>query len=65
MGSSEKFSLTWNDFESNVSRSFADLRSNAEFFDVTLSTDDDNSASGVDSLRAHKVNELLLFIISM
>ena len=51
MGSSENFCLRWNDFESNVSGAFRDLRAEADFFDVTLSCTD----SGDRSLQAHKV----------
>ena len=53
MGSSEKFCLRWNDFEANVSRSFAGIRDHSQFFDCTLTTDDDEAYS--DNLRAHKV----------
>jgi len=38
--SSEKFSLRWNDFEKNVSQSFARLRRESNLFDVTLFGDD-------------------------
>ena len=51
MGSSENFCLRWNDFESNVSGAFRDLRAEADFFDVTLGCTD----SGGRSLQAHKV----------
>ena len=53
MGSSDKFCLRWSDFEGNVSRSFASIRDNSQFFDCTLTTDDDEAYS--DNLRAHKV----------
>ena len=46
---SEKFSLKWNDFQSNVSRSFSQLRSEEEFFDVSLVSDDQKMMS------AHKL----------
>ena len=46
---SEKFSLQWNDFQSNVSRSFSLLRSEEEFFDVSLVSDDQKMMS------AHKL----------
>ena len=39
MASSEKFCLRWNDFESNVSTAFRDLREEKDFFDVTLVCD--------------------------
>jgi len=48
MAANEKFCLRWNDFESNVSTAFRDLREEKDFFDVTLACDD----SQVD---AHKV----------
>ena len=51
MGSTENFCLRWNDFESNVSGAFRDLRAEADFFDVTLGCTD----SGGRSLQAHKV----------
>ena len=53
MGSSETFCLRWNEFEGKVSRSFSNIRSNNQFFDCTLTTDDDKAFS--DNLRAHKV----------
>lgn len=51
MGSTENFCLRWNDFESNVSGAFRDLRAEADFFDVTLGCTDSNGRS----LQAHKV----------
>eukprot|EP00092_Neocalanus_flemingeri_P023598 GFUD01025590.1.p1 GENE.GFUD01025590.1~~GFUD01025590.1.p1 ORF type:complete len:336 (-),score=83.54 GFUD01025590.1:23-1030(-) len=48
MGSSEKFCLRWNDFESNISNAFKELRDDKEFFDVTLACDD-------EQIQAHKV----------
>ena len=44
----EKFCLKWNDFESNISNSFRDIREQKEFFDCTL-------ACGSEQLEAHKV----------
>jgi len=49
MDSSEKFCLRWNDFESNISVAFRELREEKDFFDVTLACDDDNQ------IQAHKV----------
>ena len=46
--SSEKFCLKWNDFESNISGSFKELRDDQEFFDVTLACHD-------EQIKAHKV----------
>lgn len=50
MGSSDNFCLRWNDFESNISTSFRELREDSEFLDVTLCCD-----NGVDIVQAHKV----------
>ena len=46
---SEKFSLKWNDFETNVSKSFRKLRNQADFYDVTLVSSDQQQ------LSAHKL----------
>ena len=46
---SEKFSLKWNDFQSVVSQSFSVLRQEADFYDVTLVSDDHTQIS------AHKL----------
>ena len=45
---SEKFCLKWNDFESNVSHAFQDLREGKDFLDVTLACED-------NQIEAHKV----------
>jgi len=45
---SEKFCLRWNDFESNISSAFRELRDDKDFFDVTLACDD-------EQIHAHKV----------
>jgi len=45
---SEKFCLRWNDFETNISSAFRELRDDKDFFDVTLACDD-------DQIQAHKV----------
>ena len=42
---SEKFSLKWNDFHSNVSNSFANVRNEKYLHDVTLVTDDQQRVS--------------------
>ena len=47
----ENLHLSWNDFESNISSSFRQLRDESHFCDVALATSD----SGPKSLRAHKV----------
>jgi len=48
MSSSEKFCLKWNDFETNISLAFRDLREEKDFFDVTIACDD-------SQIQAHKV----------
>ena len=48
MGSSEKFCLRWNDFATNVSGTFRELREEEDFFDITLACED-------DQIKAHKV----------
>ena len=45
----EEFCLKWNDFETNVSKSFKVLKMEREFFDVTLVSDDE------EHISAHKV----------
>ena len=45
----EKFSIKWEDFRANISRSLKDIRSEDDFFDVTLVGDDNQQVS------AHKV----------
>ena len=45
---SEKFCLRWNDFETNISSAFRDLREDKDFFDVTIACDD-------EQIQAHKV----------
>jgi len=47
-GGNEKFCLKWNEFESNVSTAFRELRDDKDFFDVTLACDG-------NQLEAHKV----------
>merc|ERR1711983_441096 len=44
----EKFCLRWNDFETNISSAFREIREDKDFFDVTLACDD-------DQIQAHKV----------
>ena len=46
---SEKFCLKWNDFQSNISKTFSSLRTEEEFYDVTLVSEDQHQVS------AHKV----------
>ena len=45
---SDKFCLRWNDFETNISSAFRELRDDKDFFDVTLACDD-------EQIQAHKV----------
>jgi len=44
----EKFCLRWNDFESNITQGFKELREEKDFFDVTIACDD-------NQVQAHKV----------
>ncbi|XP_040573001.1 uncharacterized protein [Lepeophtheirus salmonis] len=48
MGSLERLSLRWNEYESNFKQGFSDLRQNEELFDVTI-------ISGSKIMKAHKV----------
>ena len=48
MASTEKFCLRWNDFESNISDAFRDLKEDKDFSDVTLACSD-------QQVEAHKV----------
>ena len=48
MTASEKFCLRWNDFESNISVAFREIREEKDFFDVTLSVGD-------RQVQAHKI----------
>eukprot|EP00092_Neocalanus_flemingeri_P017593 GFUD01019034.1.p1 GENE.GFUD01019034.1~~GFUD01019034.1.p1 ORF type:complete len:335 (+),score=93.41 GFUD01019034.1:59-1063(+) len=44
----EKFCLRWNDFSTNISSAFRELREDKDFFDVTLACDE-------EQIQAHKV----------
>ena len=46
---SEKFSLKWNDYQQNITKTLSNLRLAEDFFDVTLVCDDNRQ------LSAHKV----------
>ena len=48
MATQEKFCLKWNDFESNISSSFKDIKDEKDFMDVTLACEESQVA-------AHKV----------
>ena len=45
----EKYCLTWNQFQSNVTKALSDLRKDSDFFDVTLVTED------LHHISAHKM----------
>ena len=47
--STERFNLTWDQFEASVGNSFRDLLNDKDFADVTLVTEDD------EQIKAHKV----------
>ena len=44
----EKYSLKWNDFTSNLSSAFNELRDDEDFFDITLLTEE-------SEIRCHKL----------
>ena len=44
----EHFCLRWNEFESNISHAFREIREEKDFFDVTLACED-------EQIQAHKV----------
>ena len=48
MTNEEKFCLKWNDFESNISSSFKDIKDEKDFMDVTLACEE-------SQVTAHKV----------
>ena len=48
MTNGEKFCLKWNDFESNISSSFKDIKDEKDFMDVTLACEE-------SQVTAHKV----------
>ena len=45
----EKFCLTWNDFQQNITESYRDIRKNQDFSDVTLVCEEDQQ------IEAHRV----------
>ena len=45
---SEKFCLRWNDFETNISEAFRELREQKDFFDITLVCEN-------EQVQAHKI----------
>ena len=44
----EEFCLRWNEFESNISAAFKDIRDEEDFFDCTISC-------GSNQIKAHKL----------
>ena len=54
---SEKFCLSWADFESSISVAFRELREEKDFFDVTLICNE-------DQIKAHKVLHLAFIPLS-
>ena len=49
---SENFDISWNNFESRLSRSFADIWGREQFLDVTLAAEGEDGS--MEALRAHK-----------
>ena len=49
----EDLSLRWKDFESNLARSFSEMRHNSDFFDVKIACFDNESV--MKTIPAHKV----------
>merc|ERR1712126_408336 len=47
MATAEKFCLRWNDFESNISVAFRELREEKDFFDVTLAVAEELRVKGL------------------
>ena len=53
MGVKDKYDIRWNNFESRMSHSFAEIRNQEQFLDVTLAAE---AADGtIEALQAHKV----------
>ena len=49
MVSTEKFCLKWQNYETNLSAAFQELRNNEDFFDITLACADNHQ------VEAHRV----------
>ena len=49
----ENFDISWNNFESRLCHSFADIWGQEQFFDVTLTAEAEDGS--MEALRAHKV----------
>ena len=49
----ENFDISWNNYESRLCRSFADIWNQEQFFDVTLAAEAEDGS--MEALRAHKV----------
>jgi hypothetical protein len=54
MGSTENFCLRWNDFESNISTAFRELRAEGDLFDVTLACDGGETGPW-RTMQAHRI----------
>ena len=70
MGSSEKFCLRWNDFETSISGALHEIRTEKEFFDVTLACEDEqievssSSVSPIMSFLTREERRKRIFMIS-
>ena len=63
MGSSDNFSLRWEDFPSNISASFRELREDSQFFDVTICCDngEDFVQGIIDQVDSSATNLSILY----
>ena len=52
----EKFTLQWNDFQTNAVQNYSKLRNSSEFKDVTLVGDDHKLVSAHKVILHHAVN---------
>ena len=52
---SEKFCLKWNDFQSNVSKTFGLLRNENYLYDVTLVSDDNQQVSAHRLIHSYQI----------
>ena len=53
MGGTEQYDISWNNYESRMSRSFANIRNQKQFLDVTLAAEAVDGT--IEALQAHKV----------
>ena len=58
--SSEKFCLKWNDFESNISVAFRDLRDDGELLDVTLACCDESTGEAQKFIQVKETQGRIL-----